>query len=79
MRIQGFPYKYIVAMESRGFSEAPLVIIEALNHITWAGKEAVKDSSFNPFNEMLTVGYMEKQEMRVSSQTGGRVTVSGRY
>lgn len=64
--MQGLPYKYVVAVDSRGFSEAPSAIMNALNHLTWAGKDAIKDGSYRPFNELLCLGYMEKQEIGVS-------------
>lgn len=61
------PYKYVVAMDSKGFSEAPSPIMDALNHLTWAGKDAVTDGSFRPFNELLCLAYMEDQAISVSS------------
>ena len=64
--MKGLPYKYIVAIDSRSFSEAPKAITNALNHLTWAGKDAIKDGSYRPFNELLCLGYMEKQEIGVS-------------
>ena len=53
-------------MDSRPFSEAPPAIIDALNRVTWAGRDAVKDGSFKAFNELLSLGYMEKQAIGVS-------------
>ena len=64
--VKGLPYKYIVAIDSRSFSEAPAPIINALNHLTWAGKDAITDGSYRPFNELLCLGYMEKQAIGVS-------------
>ena len=63
--IKGLPYKYIVAIDSRAFSEAPKAITNALNHLTWAGKTLITDGSYRPFNELLCLGYMEKQEIGV--------------
>ncbi|KFY32355.1 hypothetical protein V493_00282 [Pseudogymnoascus sp. VKM F-4281 (FW-2241)] len=57
----GAPYKFVVAQSSRGFSEAPIVIIKALKRLTWAGEQTLTDAgeSFQPFNELLSVGYFE--------------------
>lgn len=59
----GYPYKYIAAVDSKGFSEAPPVILDTLNRLTWAGRDAVRDGSFEPFNEILCVAYHEKMGM----------------
>ena len=59
-----------MAIDSRPFSEAPPAIIDALNRVTWAGRDAVKDGSFKAFNELLSLGYMEKQAIGVSPHTG---------
>ena len=53
-------------MDSKGFSEAPPAITDALNHLTWAGKDSITDGSFQPFNELLCLAYMEEQEIGVS-------------
>ena len=53
-------------------------MIKALKRLTWAGKQAVstgfdkddKDLEFQPFNEMLSVGYFEKGYMGVSVPLG---------
>ena len=58
-----------MAIDSRPFSEAPPAIIDALNRVTWAGRDAVKDGSFKAFNELLSLGYMEKQAIGVSPST----------
>lgn len=57
----GAPYKFVVTQSSRGFSEAPVVIIKALKRLTWAGEQALKDigEPFHPFNELLSIGYFE--------------------
>ncbi|KAI9743396.1 MAG: hypothetical protein M1818_003243 [Claussenomyces sp. TS43310] len=57
----GAPYKYGVSVLSKGFDEAPPVIIKALKRLTWAGNQAVSDNleSFHPFNELLSIGYFE--------------------
>lgn len=76
--MQGLPYKYVVAMDSRGFSEAPPAIIDALNHLSWAGKDAIKDGSYQPFNELLCLGYREKQSIGVSLLIYGTSNISHR-
>lgn len=60
------PYNYVVDVDSKGFSEAPDVVMNALNRLTWAGKRVVKDGSFEDFNEELVLGYFEKQKIGVS-------------
>ena len=57
----GAPYKFVVTQSSRGFSEAPTVIVKALKRLTWAGEQALTDigESFHPFNELLSIGYFE--------------------
>ncbi|KFY29613.1 hypothetical protein V494_08611 [Pseudogymnoascus sp. VKM F-4513 (FW-928)] len=57
----GAPYKFVVAQSSRGFSEAPTVIIKALKRLTWAGEQTLTDvgEPFHPFNELLSIGYFE--------------------
>ena len=64
--MQGLPYDYAVGIQSKAFSEAPPAIMDAVNHITWAGKDAVTDGSFKPCNEMLCLAYMENQDIGVS-------------
>lgn len=63
---QGFPYKFVAAPDSKGFSEAPPAILDALNRLTWAGQDAIQDGSYRPFNELLCLGYMENQKIGVS-------------
>ena len=62
---QGLPYNFVAAPDSKGFSEAPPAILDALNHVTWAGQDAVQDGSFRPFNELLCLAYMEDQSIKV--------------
>ncbi|KAL9077233.1 MAG: hypothetical protein Q9161_000499 [Pseudevernia consocians] len=59
----GLPYKFVAAPDSKGFSEAPPAILDALNHLTWAGQDAIQDGSYKPFNELLCLGYMENQKI----------------
>lgn len=57
----GAPYKFVVTQSSRGFSEAPAVIVKALKRLTWAGEQTLTDlgEPFHPFNELLSIGYFE--------------------
>lgn len=59
----GMPYKYVVAVDSKSFGEAPKAILRALHRLTWAGEQAVTDGTFQKFNELLTVGYFQEQKM----------------
>lgn len=63
---QGLPYEYIVDVDSKGFRDAPPPILRALHRLSWAGKECVTDGSFQKFNELLAIGYMEDQSISVS-------------
>ncbi|OBT84393.1 hypothetical protein VE02_06741 [Pseudogymnoascus sp. 03VT05] len=57
----GAPYKFVVAQSSRGFNEAPTVIVKALKRLTWAGEQTLNDvgEPFHPFNELLSIGYFQ--------------------
>ncbi|MCJ1389057.1 hypothetical protein MMC18_001911 [Xylographa bjoerkii] len=59
----GMPYKYVVAVDSKGFSEAPPPIIHALKGLEWAAHKSVQDKTFKAFNELLAVGYFEDGKM----------------
>lgn len=59
----GMPYKYVVSVNSKAFSEAPPVIMNVLNRLTWAGKRIVNDGTYKEFNELLCLGYFEKQKI----------------
>lgn len=63
---KGLPYNFIASPDTQAFSQAPAAIMDALNRLTWAGKDAVKDGSYRPFNELLCLGYMEDQRIKVS-------------
>jgi hypothetical protein len=58
------PYKYVVAVDSKGFSEAPPEIKCALGRLTWATQEAVGPEALAP-NELLMLGYFEKMAIGV--------------
>ena len=60
----GLPYKYVVLVENSGFRDAADAVIHALHRLKWAGEKAV-GGECKPFNELLTVGYMDKGEMKV--------------
>ena len=63
------PYKYVVSVNSKGFNEAPPTIMNIVNRLTWAGKKVVQDGTYQQFNELLCLGYFEKQSIGVSSIT----------
>ena len=66
---QGMPYKYVVSVDSKPFSEAPPTIMNIVNRLTWAGKKVVNDGTYQQFNELLCLGYFENQSIGVSSIT----------
>jgi hypothetical protein len=53
---------------SKGFDEAPAVILKALKRLTWAGEQAVTENfePFHQFNELLSIGYFEDTAIGVS-------------
>ncbi|QKX61042.1 uncharacterized protein TRUGW13939_08188 [Talaromyces rugulosus] len=55
----GMPYKFVVSVDSKGFSEAPREIKYALGRLTWATQQVVGSKAQAP-NELLTLGYFEK-------------------
>ncbi|KAL4820411.1 hypothetical protein BDW67DRAFT_172641 [Aspergillus spinulosporus] len=61
----GAPYKYVVSVDSRGFSEACDPVLRALGRLTWATKSAVRSQSGNTRdpNELLLLGYFEDQKI----------------
>jgi hypothetical protein len=65
---QGTPYKYIVSVLSKGFDEAPDVILRALGRLSWATEQAVISigDKYMPPNELLTLGYFEDMKIGVS-------------
>ncbi|EAS30635.2 uncharacterized protein CIMG_11674 [Coccidioides immitis RS] len=56
----GMPYKYIVAVDSRPFSETPSFLLRALGRLSWAVMKTVPPTEFQQPNELLTLGYFEK-------------------
>ena len=64
--LKGLPYKFVVHTDSKGFSEATPEILEAVRRMSWAGRHFVSDEGFKEFNELLAVGYLEKNKMGVS-------------
>ncbi|KZF22959.1 hypothetical protein L228DRAFT_283021 [Xylona heveae TC161] len=59
----GMDYKYVVDVDSKSFQEAPQLITDAVNRLTWAGAYVVNDESFMNFNELLAIGYFEGQKI----------------
>ncbi|KAH6697235.1 hypothetical protein F5X68DRAFT_226622 [Plectosphaerella plurivora] len=69
----GAPYKFVVNVLSKSFSDAPDFILRALMRMSWAGHKAVWSNrgyqsppasddeldGLTPFNELLSLGYME--------------------
>ena len=64
-RSQGMHYKYVVAVGSKSFKEAPLPVIDALHRLNWAAEHSVGGDQFKEFNELLAVGYFEGSAMNV--------------
>ena len=61
------PYKYVVDVSSRPFSDAPDPLLASLGRLTWAAKQTVKAEEFQKPNELLTLGYLEKMSINVSA------------
>ncbi|KAI2793724.1 hypothetical protein POX_a00308 [Penicillium oxalicum] len=61
----GVPYKYVVSVNSKAFSEAPTEILTALGRLSWATEQAVKRSGgeYQPPNELLALGYFEQMKI----------------
>lgn len=64
--LQGMPYEYVVATDTKAFSDAPPAVMTALESLEWAAARAVEDNSFEIFNELLAVGYFQDSKMGVS-------------
>jgi hypothetical protein len=64
------PYKYVVAVDSKGFDEAPPVIMNALSRLTWATRQVVANAEGAALlpNELLLLGYFEEMAIGVSSR-----------
>ena len=69
INFKGAPYKYGVSQVSKGFDEAPHVILKAVTRLTWAGKQAADSrlERFHSFNELLSIGYFEGTRIGVSA------------
>ncbi|KAJ5573562.1 uncharacterized protein N7459_007989 [Penicillium hispanicum] len=61
----GMPYKYVVAVDSKGFNEAPPEILSALGRLSWATQQAASGTGheYLPPNELLAIGYFEDMKM----------------
>ncbi|TQB70752.1 hypothetical protein MPDQ_008099 [Monascus purpureus] len=67
----GTPYKYIVSVDSRAFSDAPDEIMRILGRLTWATERVVGltgDQVLLP-NELLAMGYLDG--MKISYHDDG--------
>ena len=60
------PYKYVVAVDSKSFAEAPVEILSAMQRLGWAAKSTIPHGTLQSFNEVLAVGYFESNKMGVS-------------
>jgi hypothetical protein len=65
------PYKYVVSVDSKGFDEAPEVMLRALGRLSWATENAVISAGdkYLPPNELLTLGYFEDMKIGVGHIT----------
>lgn len=59
------PYKFIAATESRSFDDACDAIKATRSRLNWAAKYVAK-GDHKEFNEVLALGYFEKQAIDVS-------------
>ncbi|KAF3396404.1 hypothetical protein F1880_006750 [Penicillium rolfsii] len=61
----GVPYKYVVSVDSKAFSDAPAEIMTALGRLSWATEQAVTrvGDQYQPPNELLALGYFEKMKI----------------
>ena len=60
----GLPYKYVVAVDSKAFADVPPELLNVLKRGSWAAKLTVPgEQDLAPFNEILTVGYLESDKM----------------
>ncbi|KAI9715076.1 MAG: hypothetical protein M1812_006194 [Candelaria pacifica] len=60
----GMPYKYAVAIESKSFEDCCQAIRSARSRLNWAGRYVAGTSrQHQEFNELLALGYFEKQEI----------------
>lgn len=64
------PYKYAVAVESESFEDCCQSIRSARSRLNWAGRYVAGSSrQHQEFNELLALGYFEKQAIDVSLST----------
>ena len=72
------PYKYIVAVDSRSFAQAPPEILRILGRLSWATRNvvgAVGDNYLAP-NELLALGYAEDMKIGVREAVDGTLNVA---
>ena len=74
------PYKYVMAVQSTPFTQAPQPILAALQRLRWAGQR-IGQTREQEFNEMLAVGYFEDARMGVSTATAkqGQLLIRMKY
>lgn len=59
------PYKFIAAVDSKSFDGACNAINGTRSRLNWAAKHLIKEHN-QEFNEVLALGYFEKQAIDVS-------------
>jgi len=70
------PYKFIVAQGcSTALESAPAVIKNALGRMTWAGRHHAQGAHFEPYNEVLALGYFEESKIGVSGPSPATLNV----
>ena len=77
---KGSPYKYVAAVNTTAFKDAPEVIILGLSRLIWAAAIAARGGHVDLFNELLLVAYMAEMQMgvspRISFETCGHLLMS---
>ncbi|KAI9843294.1 MAG: hypothetical protein M1837_006509 [Sclerophora amabilis] len=59
----GMHYEYYVDVPSRSFDDSCDAIRSARTALNWAGRYVVGNQHFHEFNELLALGYFERQRM----------------
>jgi len=62
------PYEYVVDVEQNAFRDAPPAILTALHRCEWAAQQSLGQGTYQPFNELLVIGYFENGKMGVSER-----------
>lgn len=73
------PYKFIVAVKSKGFDEAPGVVLRGLGRLAWATKivEMSANNRTQKPNELLLLGYLENMHIGVCQGFWNHIHRSG--